>query len=106
MLARPLGRSIAQASDADTARQSSFDGCLHEFGREECERYRHIDLSDAAFVPRRNLLDTGDGAGNDLINPTSATRDRCDERGATTCPSTASVPSSPTLPPSSATPSR
>ena len=82
VLARPLGRSIAQASDADAARQSSFDGCLHEFGREERERDRHIDLSNAAFVPCSDLLDTGDGAGNDLIKPTSATRDRCDERDA------------------------
>jgi len=82
VLARPLGRSIAQASNADAARQSSFDGCLDEFGREERERDRHIDLSDAAFVPRSDLLDSGDGAGNDLIKPTSATRDRCDERGA------------------------
>ena len=39
-------------------------------------------MSNAAFVPRSDLFDTGDGAGNDLIKPTSATRDRCDERGA------------------------
>src|SRR5467141_587085 len=37
VLARPLGGRIAQASDADAARQSSFDGCLDEFGREERE---------------------------------------------------------------------
>jgi hypothetical protein len=49
-LAGPFGRSIAQASDADPARQSSFDGSLHEVGREERERDRHIDLSNAAFV--------------------------------------------------------
>jgi len=30
VLAGPLGRSIAQASDADAARQSSFHGSLHE----------------------------------------------------------------------------
>jgi len=34
------------------------------------------------FFACSNLLDTGDGAGNDLIKPTPATRDRCDERGA------------------------
>src|SRR5438093_2854988 len=38
VLAGPLGRSIAEASDADAARQSSFDGSLHEVGREERER--------------------------------------------------------------------
>jgi hypothetical protein len=37
-LAGPLGRRIAQASDADTARQSSFDGSPHEVGREERDR--------------------------------------------------------------------
>src|SRR5258707_15305432 len=82
VLARPLGRSIAEASDADAARQSSFDGSLHEVGREERERDRHIDLSDAAFVAGSNLLDTGHGAGDNLIKPTSAARDRCDECGA------------------------
>jgi hypothetical protein len=81
-LAGPLGRSIAQASDADATRQSSFDGSVHEVGREERERDRHIDLADAAFVAGRNLLDTGHGASNNLIKPTSAARDRCDECGA------------------------
>ena len=81
-MAGPLGRSIAQASDADAARQSSFDGSLHEVGREERERDRHIDLSNAAFVAGGNLRDTGHGASNNLIKPTPAARDRCDECGA------------------------
>src|SRR6266446_468619 len=76
VLARPLGRRIAQTRDADPARQSPLDGSLHEFGREEGERDCHIDLPKAAFVPRGNLLDSGDGAGNDLSKPTSAARDR------------------------------
>ena len=80
-MAGPLGRNIAHASDADAARQSSFDGSLHEVGREERERDRHIDLSNAAFVAGSNLLDTH-GASNNLIKPTPATRDRCDECGA------------------------
>src|SRR5205807_5059252 len=82
VLTGPLGRSIAQASDADAARQSSFDGSLHEVGREERERDRHIDLSNAAFVAGSNLLDTSHGASNNLIKPTPAARDRCDECGA------------------------
>ena len=81
-MAGPLGRSIAEASDADPARQSSFDGSLHEVGREERERDRHIDLSNAAFVAGSNLLDTGHSASNNLIKPTPAARDRCDECGA------------------------
>src|SRR5947209_11536358 len=82
ILAGPLRRSIAETHDANPPRQSSFDGGLHEIGREESERDRHIDLSNAASLPRSDLLDTGDGAGNILIKPTPATRDRCDERGA------------------------
>src|SRR5260370_19267647 len=78
VLAGPLGRSIAEASDGDAARQSSFDGSLHELGREERERDRHIDLSNAAFVAGSDLLDTH-GASNNLIKPTPAARDRCDE---------------------------
>jgi hypothetical protein len=50
----------------------------HEFGREERERDRHIDLSNAAFIPRSDLLDTGDGAGNHFVKPAPTTRDRCD----------------------------
>jgi hypothetical protein len=81
-LARPLGRGIAQASNADAVRQSSFDGSLDEIGREEGERDRHIDLANAAFFPCSNLLDTGDTAGNDLIKPAPAARNRRDQRGA------------------------
>src|SRR6266480_5801922 len=82
VLARPLGWSIAQTRDADPARQSPLDGSLHEFGREEGERDCHIDLSNAAFLARSNVLDTGVGAGNNLIKPTPAACYRCDERRA------------------------
>ena len=82
MLAGPFGRSIAQTSDADAARQSSLDGGLHEFRREECERDRHIDLSNAAFFARSDLIDTDDRASNDLIKPATTARDRCNKCGA------------------------
>jgi hypothetical protein len=59
-----------------------LNGSLHEFGCEEGERNRHVDLSNAAVLARSNLLDTGDGAGNDLIAPTPAARNRSDERRA------------------------
>jgi hypothetical protein len=42
--------------------------------REERERDCHIDLSNAAFFVCSNLLDTGDGAGKDLIKPTGHAR--------------------------------
>ena len=57
VLAGPLGRSIAETRDADPARQSPLDGSLHELGGEERERDRQIDLSNAAFVPRSDLLE-------------------------------------------------
>jgi len=38
-------------------------------------------LSNAAFLARSHLLDTGDGTGNDLIKPTPTARNRRDERG-------------------------
>jgi hypothetical protein len=38
-----------------------------------------MDLSNAAFVAGSNLLDTGDGASNNLIKPMPAARNRCDE---------------------------
>src|SRR5437763_5913002 len=41
-----------------------------------------MDLSNAAFVAGGNLLDIGHGASNNLIKPTPAARDRCDEYGA------------------------
>ena len=54
----PTCRAIRPARRA----RPSFDRSLHELGREERERDHHIDLSNAAFVARSNLLDTGDGA--------------------------------------------
>jgi hypothetical protein len=77
-LARPLGRSIAQTRGADPARQSPLDGSLRDEGEQNC----HIHLSNAAFVTRGNLLDSGDGTGDDLIKPKPAACCRCDERGA------------------------
>ena len=67
-----------EASDADAARQLFFDGSLHQFGREERQRDRQIDLSSATFVACSNLLCTGDDAGNDLIKRSLTTRGGCD----------------------------
>ena len=61
---------------------SSLNGSLHELRREERERDRHIDLADAAFFPRSDLIHTGDGAGNDFFKPAPTARDGCDKCGA------------------------
>ena len=75
MLAGPIRRSIAETHDANPPRQSSFDGSLNEIGREESERDRHIDLPNAAVFACGNLLDTGDRACHDLIEPAPTTGD-------------------------------
>ena len=82
VLAGPLGRGIAETSNSNPARQSPLDGGFDQIGREERERDRHIDLADAAFFARSDLLDIGDGASNDLFEPATTTGDRCDKRGA------------------------
>ena len=43
---------------------------------------RHVDFADAAFFPRGDLLDTGDGPGKHFLEPSPATGDRGDELGA------------------------
>ena len=61
------------------ARQATFD---RRFGQSRCEkgeRDRHGDLADAAFFACGDLLDIGDGARNDFIEPAPATGDRRDE---------------------------
>ena len=56
-MAGPLGRSIAEASDTDAARQSSFDGSLHEVGRMRdaaTHNQGKVQLGEGApvFIPR------------------------------------------------------
>ena len=59
VLARPLGRSIAEASDADAARQSSFDGSLHEVGREERRDHSARDWWKRSKIHRSASSKTG-----------------------------------------------
>jgi hypothetical protein len=63
-------------------RQATFDGGLDQVGCEKSQRDRHVDFADAAFFPRGDLLDTGDGPGKDFLEPSPATGDRSDELGA------------------------
>ena len=53
---------ITQPLDVDAARQAALDGGADEFGREECERDRHVDMTDAAPLARGNLLCVVDSA--------------------------------------------
>ena len=89
-MAVPLGRRIAETRDANAAGQSSLDSSLNQPGREERQRYRHIDLSNAAFFPQSDLVDS-DRAGHDLIKPTATACDRCDKRGTSLSTDRASI---------------
>src|SRR4029077_18065869 len=58
-LQRPFGRRITQGGDADAARKPPFDGGLDQSRRDECHRYRHVDVTNAALLARGNAFDAG-----------------------------------------------
>src|SRR5262245_19293082 len=58
-LQRPFGRRITQGGDADAARKPPFDGGLDQSRRDECHRYRHVDVTNAALLARGNGFDAG-----------------------------------------------
>src|SRR5262249_6758861 len=49
-LQRPFGRRITQVGDADAARKPPFDGGLDQSRRDECHRYRHVDVTNGALL--------------------------------------------------------
>src|SRR5262249_39705654 len=53
-LQRPFGRRITQGGDADAARKPPFDGGLDQSRRDECHRYRHVDVTNTALLARGN----------------------------------------------------
>ena len=58
-LAAPFGGSIAESLDADAAREATFDRRFDEVRREECERNRHVDLTQTAFLTCCDLPNLG-----------------------------------------------
>src|SRR6516164_8637847 len=79
-LQRPFGRRITQGGDADAARKPPFDGGLDQNRRDECHRYRHVDVTNAALLARGNGFDAG-SARDDLVEPGTSARDRFDQCG-------------------------
>jgi hypothetical protein len=59
-LAAPFGRRIAQAFDADAAREAPLDGGSHQIRCQKREREGHVDLADTATFAGRDLLDISD----------------------------------------------
>src|SRR5215510_14822828 len=77
-LQRPFGRRITQGGDADAARKPPFDGGLDQSRRDECHRYRHVDLTNATLLARGNGFDAG-SARDDLVEPGTSARDGFDQ---------------------------
>src|SRR5215471_11972158 len=77
-LQRPFGRRITQGGDADAARKPPFDGGLHQSRRDECHRYRHVDVTNTALLARGNGFDAG-SARDDLVEPGASARDGFDQ---------------------------
>ena len=75
VLTRPLGRGIAETGNSNPAWEATFDGGFDQMGCEKGERDRHVDLADAAFFARGDLLDIGHLAGRDFIEPALTTGD-------------------------------
>ncbi len=82
VLARPLDWSIAQSGDADAAWQSALDGSPHEIGGKEGQGDCHVDLSYAAPLALRNAFRICVRVGKKFVEPTAASRNRCDQERA------------------------
>ncbi len=80
--ARPLDWSIAQSGDADAAWQSALDGSPHEIGGKEGQGDCHVDLSYAAPLALRNAFRICVRVGKKFVEPTAASRNRCDQERA------------------------
>src|SRR5262245_26256098 len=77
-LQRPFVRRITQVGDADAARKPPFDCGLDQTRRDECHRYRHVDLTNAALLAHGNAFDAG-SATADLVEPGTSARDGPDQ---------------------------
>ena len=55
-----------------------FDGGLDQSRRDECHRYRHVDLTNSALLARGNAFDAG-SARDDLVEPGTSARDGFDQ---------------------------
>ena len=82
-LLAPFCRSVTKSLDSDPAWQTTFDRGPHEVWSEERERDRHVDLTRAALLTCRNLLDVGDRSRNDFVKPATASGDGANEARAT-----------------------
>jgi len=78
-LPAPFGRRIAEPFDADAAGQATFYGGLDKIGREEGERYGHVDLPNAALLADADFLDCGHSTNDHIVEPLAAFCDGADK---------------------------
>src|SRR5829696_10438734 len=79
VLTRPFCWRISQANDPNPARQSAINCGPHEIGCEESQRYSHVDLPHAAPLSPGDAFYIRRWVSAELIEPTSPSRDRCDQ---------------------------
>src|SRR6267142_2153601 len=79
VLARPFGRQIAQPNNSHSVWKPSINSFLHEVGREEGERDRHVDPPHTASFAVCNVFGIRSRIGHKLIQPSASPRDRCDQ---------------------------
>jgi hypothetical protein len=58
ILSRPFGRRVAQIGDADAAGEPTFDHGLDQTWSDEGHRDCHVDVTNAAFMARGDVLDS------------------------------------------------
>ena len=78
-LPAPLSRRIAEPLDADAAGQATFYGRFDKIWCNEGERDGHVDLPDATLLASAKLCDRGHATGDDIIEPTTTSRDGADQ---------------------------
>src|SRR5256885_12267447 len=82
VLTRPFGRHIAQPDDSHSVWKPSINGRLHEVGREEGERDRHVDPPHTASFAICDAFGIRTRIGHELMKPSAAPRNRCDQERA------------------------
>ncbi len=80
MLPRPFDGQITEARDPQAVRQMPIDCGFDEIGREESQRYRHIDLTHAASSAVGDAVGCGGAIIDKLLEPTAPLRNRSNQR--------------------------
>jgi hypothetical protein len=82
VLPRPLGGHVGEAGHSHAMRQPPRDGRVHEIGRQEGKRDRHVDLANAAPLALGDAFRICVRVGKKFVEPTAASRNRCHQERA------------------------